>query len=185
MYGDIIAHYFVTCLINKLHHSSNTEYSKHLYIFKKIFKEKDQRRRIYEEQLFQLLQDYYPNITFKVFLKECIENFYTEFEFDKNNYYLLFDKTITNAVLDWINYLLCYEVDNIILNGKNPKYFAESKEKFLYYLFINIRHLSMGFNDKEMDYSKRHYKQLIEYIKFLKETKANTVNASTQTDEII
>lgn len=178
MYVDVIACYFVTCIMEKLFNKSKSEYKKNLIYFRNGYQHKEYRTKMYK-QILSMINEDKPEckITYKDFLHNCINDFYTEFEVDENNNFSLFDKTMLNAVNEWITFLLIYEVDNI-LSKKNH---IEARTKFIYYLSIAISQISMSLNGEEIEHSMRNYKILLDYVKSSKTNKIVTKDASTQT----
>lgn len=173
MYTDIIACYFVSCVYNKLYDKSKKTFEFNLLHFMRGFKDREYRNKIYQ-QIYLLVKETQPTLLFNDFIQKCIDSFYTDFKIDET--LLLFDKTIKNGVEEWLNFIFIYETGN-----KEQIDLIEARIKFIYYLSISINQIILLLNDKEITYTNKQYKQLIDYIKYLKSIKP-TEHKTTQTD---
>lgn len=179
MYIDIIACYFVTSIVEKLYTKNKSEYKKNLLYFKQGCTNKNHRNKLYEK-IFLTCKETTPTLTYKEFLQSCIDDLFTEFEIPEASNFSIFDRIMQNTVKEWIDYLLIYELDNII-NKEVDR--IETRVKFIYYLSIAVNEIIIAFdNPDEVKHSTKHYKQLIEYVKFLDKKKKITKDAETQTE---
>lgn len=174
MYTDIIACYFVKSVLENIYNRNITEYKKNIIFFKKGFADKEHRHKMYQ-QIFKMCKDKHKDLTFNDFLQTCIGNFYKDFELEENNLFTLFDRTVQNGVNEWVNFIHVYEADNVV---KGTVDLIEARTKFLYYLSISINQIILAFNDEEITHTNKQYKQLLDYLLFLKK---ETKNVSTQT----
>jgi hypothetical protein len=165
MFIEIISSFFTEIVWNKIYEEEKQKYICNLRSLKLLFLKLQARKSfyngLYHYYKFQTgLNDSYHN-----FLKLVNEEFFVGVTYDMKHTFNVFDNTIRKAFINFINYIMIHEVDNVL--SRSDKHLISCKNKFTCHLSLIINEFTSNMTGKEITYTREQHKKLLEINKSL------------------